>query len=140
MTGIRRAVVLVGLTLAVTIGPAIHASAGFAGSATVTTGISTGTVAAPASVTVNDYCQGYWYTITASWPASATTRGVTGYRVTAYLNDGTSYVMAQTDALTRSTTSSVDQYYLTRQPRIAVATLTSYGWTAETPRTAVLAC
>jgi hypothetical protein len=56
MTAIRRALVLIGLMLAVMIGAAIPASAAFADFATVTTSVSTGTVAAPAAVTVDDYC------------------------------------------------------------------------------------
>ncbi|MGY1805510.1 hypothetical protein ACI78T_19670 [Blastococcus sp. SYSU D00922] len=158
MTGIRRALVLIGLTVAVMIGAAIPASATFADSVKVTTGITTGTVAAPASVTVNDYCGQtanggyynswgqwvttyyYWYDATVTWPASTTTRGVTGYRVMAHLNDGTSVVMAETTPTNRTVNARVDRGYLNYQPRISVITLTSYGWTAETPRTAVVTC
>lgn len=158
MTGIRRVLILIGPTLAVLIGAAVPASASFAGVVTATTGITTGTVAAPASITVEDYCGRtanggyydangqwvttyyYWYDATVSWPATTTARGVTGYRITAHLNNGQSVVMAETDATTRSINGRVDQGYLNYQPRISVSTLTSYGWTAETPRTAVLAC
>ena len=56
MTTTRRALVLIGLTLAVMIGAAIPASATFADSVKVSTSVATGTVAAPASVTVDDYC------------------------------------------------------------------------------------
>lgn len=158
MTGIRRALVLIGLTVAVMIGAAIPASATFSNAVTVATGITTGTVAAPASVTVNDYCGQtpnggyynswgqwvttyyYWYDATVTWPASTTARGVTGYRVMAHLNDGTSVVMAETTATNRTVNARVDRGYLNYQPRISVITLTSYGWTAETPRTAVVTC
>jgi hypothetical protein len=158
MTATRRVLVLIGLTLAVMIGAAIPASATFADSVTVKTSITTGTVAAPVSVTVDDYCgqtanggyynaygqwvttYSYWFDATVTWPASTTARGVTGYRVMAHLNNGTSVVMAETTAATRSVNARVDRTYLNYQPRISVITLTSYGWTAETPRTAVLAC
>ena len=158
MTGIRRALVLIGLSLAVMIGAAIPASATFGDTVTVKTSITTGTVAAPASVTVNDYCgqtpnggyynaygqwittYSYWYDATVTWPASTTTRGVTGYRIMAHLNNGTSVVMAETDASNRTVNARVDRGYLNYQPRVSVITLTSYGWTAETARTAVLSC
>lgn len=56
MTTTRRVLILIGLMLAVTIGAAIPASATFADSATVATTVATGTVAPPASITVDDYC------------------------------------------------------------------------------------
>ena len=160
MTSLRRVLVLIGLTLAVTIGAALPASATFADSVTVPTTVATGTVAAPASITVNDYCYTttsgywnyatvpatwvpttqYWYHADVSWPASTTTRGVTGYRVVAHLSNGQSVVMAETNATTRTVSATVDQGYLAYAPTISVTTLTSHGWTAETPRTAVLAC
>jgi hypothetical protein len=34
----------------------------------------------------------------------------------------------------------VDRAHLDRHPRISIVTLTGYGWTAETPRSAVLSC
>ncbi|MFD2093577.1 hypothetical protein [Blastococcus deserti] len=157
MTGIRRALALIGLTLTVTVGTAVPASATFADSVTVGTSVTTGTVTAPASVTVDDYCytttSGYWnaygqwvityrhwYHADVSWPASTTARGVIGYRVMAHLNNGQSVVMAETDAATRSVSATVDRGYLNYQPRLSVLTLTSYGWTAETARTPVLTC
>ncbi|WP_324276475.1 hypothetical protein [Blastococcus brunescens] len=57
MTGIRRVLILIGLTLLVTVGAAIPASATFTESATVPpASIATGTVAAPGWVSVDDYC------------------------------------------------------------------------------------
>jgi uncharacterized membrane protein len=157
MTGIRRALVLIGLTLAVMIGASIPASATFADSGTVTTTVATGTVAAPMSVTVDDYCARtphggyyvhgrwvptyyYFYDLTVTWPATTTARGVTGYLVMAHLNDGRSVVMARTDAATRTVYARLDRSYLNSERTLSVITLTRYGWTAETPRTATLAC
>jgi hypothetical protein len=197
MTGIRRALVLIGLTLAVMIGAAIPASATFADSVTVKTAVTTGTVAAPAGVTVNDWCttttvttkrtvrtdpvtgvqtQTAWsrttsstastsnidsYTsttvsgpgagetttttvekdtelyVSVSW-ASSGSRGVTGYAVTAHLIGMSSFVMGTTAGTTMS--GSEDADVLAYGPRLSVTTLTSYGWTAETPRTRVLTC
>ena len=53
---IRRMLTVVGLTGAVTASASVPAWAAFADSAKVSTTIATTTVAAPASVTVNDYC------------------------------------------------------------------------------------
>jgi hypothetical protein len=157
MTGIRRIVVLIGLTLAVIVAAVVPASASFAESVTVRPNdITTITVAAPASMTINDYCgqtttsywngyttvynTSYWYDATVTWPASTTAKGVTGYKVMAHLNDGTSVAIGQTDALNRRVNTRVDRAYLGYQPRVSIVTLTSYGWTAETARSAVLAC
>jgi hypothetical protein len=158
MTGIRRALILIGLIGTVMVGSSIPASATFADSVAVAHTVRTGSVAAPASVTINDWCSmttsgytdattglwvttySYWYNAQLSWPASTTTRGVTGYLVMAHLIDGQSIVMAQTDAATRSISATVDRGYLAYQPRLSIITLTSYGWTAETARSAVLAC
>jgi hypothetical protein len=56
VTSFPRALILVGLTLVVLVGASLPASAGFADSTAVTTSIGTGTVAAPASISVNDSC------------------------------------------------------------------------------------
>ena len=140
MTVIRRTVTVAGLMLAVVVGSSIPASALFTASTSIAEPVSTIRVAAPASITINDFCRGWWYEGTATWPASATTRGVTGYRVMAHLNTGESVAMGVTGAADRSFHWQVHNDYLNYQPRISIVTLTSYGWTAETPRSAVLAC
>jgi hypothetical protein len=140
MTGIRRGVLLIALTAAVILGASIPASAGYTDQVAVNTSVSTLNVAAPSWVFINGNCQGWWYDVTVTWPASSTTRGVTGYVVTAYLNDGSTYVMGQTDPYARFVSMSVDSDYLNYQPRVTVTTLTNYGWTAETSRSAVLSC
>jgi hypothetical protein len=57
MTATRRILILTGLTVAVIAGASLPASADFADVAPVpTTTVATGTVAAPASITVNDSC------------------------------------------------------------------------------------
>jgi hypothetical protein len=140
MNTVRRGLLLIPLTLAVIAGSSGPAWATYWESIPVSTTVPTGTVAAPSALTITSRCQGWWYQFDLSWPASTTTRGVTGYRVVAYLNTGTTYLVAQTDAATRTVSMTVDQSNLSLQPRIAVTTLTSYGWTAETPRSAVLAC
>jgi hypothetical protein len=156
MPGIRRAMLLAGLTVALLAGATLPASATYSDAATVATRVDSITVTPPTSVSVKGYCSttssrtwngwswvttySYWYTATVTWPASTTPRGVTGYRVMAYLNNGTSAVLAETDAATRSTSATVDRAYLDYQPRLSVVTLTSYGWAAESARTAVITC
>jgi hypothetical protein len=140
MTITRRITVLIGLTVAVIVGASLPASAAFADSVTVPTTVTTINVAAPSTVTVTGNCQGWWYTATITWSASTTPRGVTGYRVLAYLNDGTVSVVGETNAATRSMSLSVDSSNLGYQPRVAIVTLTSYGWTAESAKTGVISC
>jgi len=56
MSAARRILILLGLTVVVIVGASVPASATFSTSEVVSTTIATGTVAAPASVTVNDSC------------------------------------------------------------------------------------
>jgi hypothetical protein len=74
------------------------------------------------------------------WYRSATTRGISGYRVTAHLSDGRSYVMAQTDGSTYEVYGSAPRAQLASSPRFSVTTLTSYGWTATSELSRVLTC
>jgi hypothetical protein len=60
--------------------------------------------------------------------------------LTTATNDGTTYAMAETNATTRTTSDTIDRGYLSYQPRISVMTLTSYGWTTESAKSAVLTC
>lgn len=159
MNRIRRCVLLLGLTAAVIVGSSIPASATFTEAVSTNTAVlRAATVAAPASIAVTRTCtqtatggsfnaSGVWvptyttyYNATVRWPASATARGVTGYRVTAYLPNTAPVVMGQTDATNRSISASVDAGYLAYQPTITVTTLTSYGWSTESVRKAVPAC
>ncbi|MCZ2857717.1 hypothetical protein [Blastococcus sp. VKM Ac-2987] len=140
MNAVRRALAVTGLAVALAVGTAVPASATYSDSAAVPTSVSTLVVTAPSSVTIDDRCRGWWYEAVVTWPASTTPRGVVGYRVMAHLNTGQSVVMGETDAVNRTVSARVDRAYLGHQPRISVITLTSYGWTAETPRSAVLSC
>jgi hypothetical protein len=156
---IRRSAVLFGLVAAVIVGSSIPASATFTEAvATNTATLRTTTVAAPASITVSRTCtqnvtggyydaMGQWvptyttyYNATVTWPASTTARGVTGYRVTAFLPGSAPIVMGETDATNRSLSASVEASYLAYQPTISVTTLTSYGWSTESVRKAVPTC
>jgi hypothetical protein len=90
MTAIRRVVILTGLTVAVVISASVPASATFADAAAVSHTVSTGTVAAPAGVTVNDYC------------IATTTRSST----TTYVNPGTGYTAVTASSTTTTTAAS----------------------------------
>jgi hypothetical protein len=152
MTGIRRLVVATGLATAVVVAGGAPASAGFSESAPLaTTTITTGTVTPPSRVevknvtcttTVDPLTGAVTSTVNAmvEWGRSINTPGITGYRVTAHLSNGTTFVMAQTDASTYEAYGSASQAYLAYSPRFSVTTLTSYGWTAESAKSAVLTC
>ena len=129
MTAIRRILILSVLTVAVLAGAGVPAWADYSDAVPVST-----------TVPITGRCQGWWYDFTVSWPASTTTRGVTGYRVLAHFNTGATYLMGETDAATRTISMTVDSSNLALQPRITVTTLTSYGWTTESAKSSVLTC
>ncbi len=155
MTAARRIATLMALALALVVGAPLPASATYSETVGTSANLATLTVEAPTSVSVSDRCyttssntwggwgwgttHSHWYSVTVSWPAS-NSKGVTGYRVMVHPADGESFEMATTDAATRSVSATVDRSYLELRPRLSVVTLTSYGWTAETPRTAILTC
>ncbi|MDP5182291.1 hypothetical protein QOZ88_06545 [Blastococcus sp. BMG 814] len=56
MNAVRRALAVTGLAVALAVGTAVPAAATYADSAAVSTSVATGTVAAPASVAVDDWC------------------------------------------------------------------------------------
>ena len=113
-----------------------------------TMGVTTTTVAAPGNVStggtkcVSSLNNGTYRTrlqAKVSWTAS-TTRGVSGYLVTAVFSDGTRYPVAQVGATTTSLTGDYDSYYATQNIRVVVTTLTSYGWTGESQPSGVIKC
>ena len=138
MTGIRRALVLLGLTVAVVIGASIPASATYADAVAVKTTISTTTVAAPTNVVGKLTC-GRPATMSATWTQSTTAR-VSGYRVSVYFSDG----FVQTVELGPTATSwsiTIDPYYVTAYTiNYTVTTQTAYGWTKESAHTAEFQC
>ena len=143
MNRIRRSAVLLGLIAAVIVGSSIPASATFTEAvSTNTAALRTATVTAPAWAYVDvTYCHPVFNVdATVYWPSGAAPRGVSGYRITAYLNNGTSAVVAETGSAARSYSTSFDRSYLQYQPRVTVSTLTSYGWAAESPRSAAISC
>jgi hypothetical protein len=149
MNGIRRALILLGLTVAVIAGAGVPAWATYRDSAEMATAITTATVAPPTQVeakatcttTVDPSTGATTTTVQAKveWHGSATP-GVSGYRVTVHLANGTSSVVAQTGATGDEIFPDVDPAYLSQRPRYSITTLTGYGWTAESPKTGVLSC
>jgi hypothetical protein len=142
------ALVVIGAVLML-LGPITAALAAMDDRATLPTmGVTTTTVAAPGNVStggtkcVSSLNNGTYQTrlqAKVSWTAS-TTRGVSGYRVTAVFSDGTTYPVAQVDAATTSLTGDYDSYYATQNIRVVVTTLTSYGWTGESQPSGVIKC
>ena len=152
MTGLRRLAVLLAVATGLTLTLTAPASATLTDtSPTFTATTTTVKVAAPTSVSTNGTkCTTSYDATTAtttttlnarvSWPAS-TTRGVTGYLISAVFSDGTKYPVAQVTAPTTSISGNYDAYYATQNIRVTVTTLTSYGWTAESaPSPGVIKC
>ena len=138
MTGIRRGLILLGLTVAVVIGASVPASATFAEAVAVKTTISTTTVASPGNLVGKLTC-GRPATMSATWSLSSTTR-VSGYLVSVYFSDG----FVQTVQLGPTATSwsaTIDPYYVTAYTiNYTVTTQTDYGWTKESAHTGTFGC
>ncbi|MGZ4537540.1 MAG: hypothetical protein ACXVX8_04880 [Blastococcus sp.] len=143
MTGLRRILALVTLSAAVILAGAAPAVATFSKSrALPSMTVSTGTVTAPSTVTalLASCSNARWMSVTVSWDASAS-RGVSGYTVRAYRSDGQVTIVAQTDATTTTADTTVDKLSIgSTSVTFAVTTLTSYGWTAESPRSGQMTC
>lgn len=139
MSTTRRALTLIGLTVAVLVGVSIPASATFSESVTVSTAIGTATIAPPTQVeameicstSVNPVTQAVTTTTTdvkVEWWQSTSPR-TTGYRVMAHPAGGTPYTLAvtgQTDEVFVNPSSIVGS-----NPRISVTTLTGTNFTAQ---------
>jgi hypothetical protein len=138
MNRIRRALILLGLTVAVIVGASIPASAGYGDSVVVKTTIATTTVAAPGNVVGKLTC-GRPATMSATWSASGTAR-VSGYLVSVYFSDG----FVQTVQLGPTATSwsaTIDPYYVTAYSiDYTVTTQTAYGWSKESAHTGTFQC
>jgi hypothetical protein len=138
MNRIRRALILLGLTVAVIVGASIPASAGYGDSVVVKTTIATTTVAAPGNVVGKLTC-GRPATMSATWSASGTAR-VSGYLVSVYFSDG----FVQTVQLGPTATSwsaTIDPYYVTAYSiDYTVTTQTAYGWSKESAHTSAFQC
>lgn len=143
MTGLRRTLALLTLTVAVVLAVTAPASANFSLTRFLaSTTISTGSVDAPSGVNavLASCSNGRWMSVTVSWSPSASP-GVTGYAVTAYRSDGQVTTVAQTDAATTTANTTVDKLSAgSTSVAFTVTTLTSYGWTAESARSGQMTC
>lgn len=138
MNGIRRVLVLLGLTVAVIAGGSLPASATYAASVSLQPTVSTTTVAAPGNLVGKLVC-GRPATMSATWTPSSTAR-VSGYLVSVYFSDG----FVQTVQLGPTATSwsaTIDPYYVTAYTiNYTVTTRTDYGWTKESAHTPSFGC
>jgi hypothetical protein len=138
MNGIRRGLILVGLTVAVIVGASIPAMATYQDSVAVTTTINSTAVAAPSNIVGKLTC-GRPATMSATWSLSSTPR-VSGYVVTVYFSDG----FVQTVPLGPTATSwsaTIDPYYVTAYSiDYTVTTQTAYGWSKESAHTGAFQC
>ena len=110
--------------------------------------IGTGAVAAPTDVSTagtacvehTDSTGATYTTLEArlSWSPSPTA-GISGYELRAY-GPGWSYPVAGVDSATTVVTGSFDSAYAGQGIQVTVTARTSYGWTAESQRSAVLSC
>jgi hypothetical protein len=149
MTSIRRIAVLLSITTAVLFGAMLPADAEFGSSASVPTmAITTVDVQAPTNLsTGGTKCDTTWngsawvLTLHAklSWRPSTTTRGVTGYRITARVN-GFPYPIQDVPAGVTSLTGDYDASITSNTITVTVTTLTSYGWTEESAQSGAIKC
>ena len=138
MNGIRRGLILAGLTVAVILGASIPASATFADSVAIRSTISTATVAAPGNVVGKLTCARP-ATMAATWTLSSAPQ-VTGYLVSVYFSDGFVQTVQMGPTAT-SWSATIDPYYVTAYTiNYTVTTQTAYGWTKESAHTATFSC
>ena len=98
------------------------------------------TVMAPGNVSTSATCSGTAMTVHVSWTASSSP-GVNGYRVT--LRTGTGQTLTeQTDATTTTLKKGITKPNAGTAVSVTatVTTLTTYGWTAESPVSAPASC
>ena len=138
MTGIRRALVLIGLTVTVIVGASVPASATYSEAVAVKTTINTTTVAAPANVVGNLTC-GRTATMSANWAASGTAR-VSGYLVSVFFSDGFVQTVPLGPTATSWSAPINPAYVALYSVQYSVTTQTDYGWSKESPRTATFQC
>ena len=143
MTGIRRTVLLLALTIAAVlgaVGPSHPAEAAFSDKVTAAaTTVGTATVAPPTNVVGSLTCTRSSATMAANWKLSTSAR-VDGYLVKVYFSDG--FVQTVEKAATdTSWTAPISLYNATNYSiSYSVTTRTDYGWTTESTRTGWFRC
>ena len=138
MTGIRRALVLLGILTGLMVTTSLPASASFSASTAVTTTVNTMVVAAPTNVVGGLACAPT-STMSLTWTASSSPR-ISGYLVSVYFSDG----FVQTVQLASTATSwskTIAEYNVTAYSiQYSVTAQTNYGWTKESARTGSFQC
>jgi hypothetical protein len=142
MTGIRRTLLLVALTVTAVLaalGPARPAEATFSATTGTATSVGTATVAPPTAVTGSLTCTATSATMAATWQLSTSPR-VTGYTVSVRFSDG--FVQTVEKAATDTSWSAPISLYNATNYSIqySVITRTDYGWTKESTRTGWFRC
>ena len=138
MNGIRRGLILLGLTVAVIVGASIPASATYSDSVTIRTTVNTATVVAPGNVVGKLTC-GRPATMAATWTLSSSPQ-VTGYLVSVYFSDGFVQTVQMGPTAT-SWSATIDPYYVTAYSiDYTVTTQTAYGWSKESAHTGTFQC
>ncbi len=135
---LRRAAVLLLLTVGLVVGGALPSWASFTEVVTKPTmTMSTPTLQVPGVPTARATCSGTTATVTVNWRASTAPR-VSGYKVRLWLNAAWQDVTTVTGTSWTGNTSTtyVTAYAMT----FSVWTLTPYGWTAESVPTARVLC
>jgi predicted ribosomally synthesized peptide with SipW-like signal peptide len=135
----RRIGVLVLLAAFLVAGMSVPSWASFSDSATVSTTVATATVAPPTNPAARTRCTGNTASVALNWAASTSPR-VSGYRIRLYLGNAFQDQVT-VGATTTSWQGSADTYYVSNYVMtFSVWTLTEYGWTAESVRTARILC
>jgi hypothetical protein len=140
MINVRNALLVLGLSTAVAVGTAASpAGASLADSAAVSTTISTNTVAPVTNLVGKLACTDPTSTMSATWTRSTSAR-VTGYVLKVYWSDGALDQVSLGPTAT-SWSQSISKYFVTAYAvQYSVTTVTDYGWTKETAKTAAFQC
>jgi hypothetical protein len=138
---VGRALVLLGLSVALVLGTSAAASATFTDSVTLaSTTVGTIRVEPPTGFTATSRCTGNAVNVTLNWVPS-TSEKVVGYQVALYLEDGPRQPQANLAPTVTTWARSADKSYATdRVLTFSVTTFTSYGWTKESVRTDRIVC
>jgi hypothetical protein len=147
-TTIRRWLLLPVIAVALVLAATTSANAAFSAQSSVALpAVSTLQVAPPTGLTIgasscywtHDPSTGWHYMAQTkiSWTATTTTRGVTGYVVTALRTDGSTLTSLAVDPTVTSVTGTFDSALYVR---VTVTTTTSYGWTAQTAPSQAITC
>jgi len=141
VNALRRRALLILIATATVIGlTAGTAQAAFTDRATMTTlTVGSLTVTAPTSIQVNSSCTTTDLNVTLTWKTSTTAK-VSGYDITAYTSSGQVLETFSTGATATSYSVSASKAYASYGLRVTVTTQTSYGWTAESPKSGAITC